>query len=147
LLVAQKSYLETYSHNEEYHKKNKNKKKSKKLSKDITTLLLISILFVIGFVIVFRYTALTELASTVNKQKTYLSGLEKTRSQLKTEVLVDLNTVDDIAKNKLAMDRPYSYQIQYVNVSNDNNVPKVADNSISELNIVKKMSKVVEFFY
>ncbi len=152
LLVASESYYGTYGSNaykpQTAQKTNvKHKKNVKKKSKTMRSLLLISIFCAIGFIIVYRYAVLTELANSVNKQKQMLSGLEKTRSQLRTEMMIDLKTVDDVAKNKLGMDRPYSYQIEYVNLGAAEGSNKVAENQSAEKSFVKKINKIVEFLY
>lgn len=152
MLVAQKSYYGTYgsyAYKPEVVQKEvvKKKKKAKTQSKVAKSFMLLSIVTVIGFIIVLRYVALAEMASSVNKQKQMLSGLEKSHSQMQTEMMIDLKTVDEIAKNKLGMDRPYSYQVQYVNVNDAADAGKLSANETSEKSFSKKISKIVEFLY
>lgn len=155
MVVAEKKNYFTYNQYsmvEKYDSKKNNFKKNskkKKTVKAIRTLLGVMVFFILGFVIVLRFALLTDMASTLDKQKKKLSGLEKTKSQLQTEVTIDLKTVDDIAKNKLGMDRPYKYQIVYVDLSK--NSTNIAVENSSEIKpkfeIVNKINKMVEYLY
>lgn len=155
MLVAEKTNFNTFGQydaiNNPYvkhqsHTKKKAKSKTKALSRNAKIFATLPIIFIVGFVVIFRFSILTEMSNTIDKQKKYLSSLEKTNSQLKTEIVVDLKTVDNIAKNKLGMDRPYKYQIVYVNL-NQNKDTGLSSDQKPKFNIVKKISKVVEYLY
>lgn len=155
MLVAEKTNFNTFGQygaisnpyvKHQSHTKKKAKSKTKALSKNAKMFATLPIIFIVGFVVIFRFSILTEMSNTIDKQKKYLSSLEKTNSQLKTEIVVDLKTVDDVAKNKLGMDRPYKYQIVYVNL-NQNKDTGLSSDQKPKFNIVKKISKVVEYLY
>lgn len=148
MVVAQKSYYEAYDYKQNLNKNNNKKaKRTKKANKNKKSLVLAVLFFVLCFVIVLRYAALTQMANSIDKQNKMIADLEKTKSQFKTEVMIDLKTVDSIAKDKLAMDKPYGYQMVYVNLNEKKSTDLSLNNQDSKFDIVKKISKVVEFLY
>lgn len=153
MLVAERRFYERYEEYRPVHKSNKRtgvKKKSKKKSmpKPLRTFLCIGIFFVIGFVIVLRQVTLTELSNMVDKQRKYLSALEKTNSQLRAETIVSLKTVDEVATNNLGMGKPYQYQVVYVDLSQADSSNKQKDNKHeSEFKIAKKLGEIIEYLY
>lgn len=123
----------------------KNVTKKSKKAKATRMLIGISIFFTIGFFIVMRNAALTQVMNNIDKQNKYLANLDEINSQLKSDMFVDLNTVDDIAKNKLGMDRPYSYQIVYLHLkASDETEIKPVDTGFK---ISKEISKIAEYLY
>jgi hypothetical protein len=154
MLVAENNYLYDYdyyapsSSREKETKKTKVKKaKSSSAAKTFKMLLNISIFFAICFVIVLRYASLTEISGGIDKQKEILTNLEKTNSQLKTELSIDLNQVDEVSKNKLGMDRPYKYQVVYVDLGNNTNLNNKEVKSKNKIDIVEKIEGFVKYLY
>lgn len=155
MVVAERIYEDIYKqHNRVNYKpynknKNKSSKKNKKLSKSTKSLGFAAIAFIIGFIIVLRYATLTEMTSTIDKQKKYISSLDKTNSQIKAEMMIDLKTVDEVAKGKLGMDKPFRYQIVYVDLNKTDNEDMVSnsDSKKSNFQIAKVFSKMVEYLY
>lgn len=149
MLVAEKRNYGVYGANAlelEVKKKEKSKaiRKNKK-AKAVRTLIGISIFFTIGFFIVMRNAALTQVMNNIDKQNKYLANLDEINSQLKSDMFIDLNTVDDTAKNKLGMDRPYSYQIVYLNLGEIGE--SEAKPTPSGFNISKEIGKIVGYLY
>lgn len=149
MLVAEKRNYGVYGANalapEIKSEERKKVSKKNKKAKAVKTLIGISIFFAIGFFIVMRNEALTQVMNNIDKQNKYLANLDEINSQLKSDMFVDLNTVDDTAKNKLGMDRPYSYQIVYLNLGDTN---KIETRPIdSGFKISEKISKIVEYIY
>jgi predicted PurR-regulated permease PerM len=149
LLVAEKRNYGVYGatalapeiKREERRKVSRNNKKAKAIS----TLIGISIFFAISFFIVMRNEALTQVMNNIDKQNKYIANLDKINSQLKSDMFIDLNTVDDTAKSKLGMDKPYSYQIVYLNLGAINKTEKIPTDSESKFS--EKISKIVEYIY
>jgi cell division protein FtsL len=70
----------------------------------------------ITFFMIFRYTAITEASNTVNSYKKELNNMQRITEQTQVQLdrSVDLKKVEEIAKNRLGMDRPEKSQIVYV---------------------------------
>lgn len=154
MLVARKYDLSDYEmqtrvkHLNEVNIKKK-KTKKQRINSNQKYISIIALFFILGFIIVLRHVNLTEMSNNIDLQKEQISSLEKTNSQLRTETVVDLDKVDQIAKEKLNMDRPYKYQMVYINLNENNKLDSEKANTGVEsgYKIVKSINKVVEYFY
>ncbi|NLY42442.1 MAG: hypothetical protein GX066_00375 [Clostridiaceae bacterium] len=84
----------------------------------IRTLLQVLLCFGVAFFIILRYAAIAEESSQVEAYKKQLNQLKRNNEQMQVELdrSINLQKIEEIAKNRLGMRRPEKYQIVYVTI-------------------------------
>ena len=104
--------------------------------------------FSIALTIVLRYAMINNMNMENIRLKKELDSINNTNAQLKlaAEQKVNLSEIETYAKEKLGLNKPQNYQIEYINIDkhdlidNKNVVPK-------EKGIKDFFNNIVEFFY
>lgn len=132
-------------------RKAKNEMGGREKFKTICTVL---VCFGVAFYIILRYAAITEANSKVESMKKQLTKLESANQQTQVELdrSIDLKKVEEVAENKLGMQRPEKFQTVYVNLqSNDyaevaKQPEKVKKQGIFGM-MMKRITNVLEYLY
>lgn len=115
----------------------------KKNVKNFRPIIYVLILSVAAYYMISKSVVLYETKQEIKQKQAELTELETYTSQrtFELEQSVDLATVEEIASAKLNMQRPESYQIEYVSMNRDDVTEVTAD----EVEGVKsKVNKVAE---
>ncbi|MBQ3037791.1 MAG: cell division protein FtsL [Clostridia bacterium] len=117
----------------------------KKSVKNFRPIIYVLILSVAAYYMISKSVVLYETKQEIKQKQAELTELETYTSQrtFELEQSVDLATVEEIATTKLNMQRPESYQIEYVSMNRDD----VTEVTAGEVEGVKsKVNKAAESF-
>ena len=104
--------------------------------------------FTIALTIVLRYAMINNMNMENIRLKKELDSINNTNAQLKlaAEQKVNLSEIEVYAKEKLGLNKPQNYQIEYINIDKhdliDNKTVVSKENGIKEF-----FNNIVEFFY
>ncbi len=118
-------------------------KKQKVAQKRANALGLLKIFLVVSlaFVVLYRGVVITDKAATVDAKRSELEALITSNEKLQFEIdrALDLDTVEDIARNQLGMRRAEKYQTIYINLEQTDYVEKVAEKEFSPASQVAEL--------
>lgn len=86
-----------------------------------------------AFVVLLRGVMITEKATDINQKSNDYQALMTANEKLRFEIdrSLDLNNVENIARNELGMRRAEKYQTVYINIEQTDYVEKVAKNNFN----------------
>jgi len=123
--TAEKIEYDVYSENKVLKAK---KKQKSYLVHKMKAVLCLMMVFALGTLVMYRYALVTKTSYDINKQTKAYNDLvkENDRLKIKIEQSMDLQRIKDVAENKLGMQKPEKYQINYVAV-NKSDVTKISE--------------------
>lgn len=96
--------------------------RQKRLQSKKKAMVVIALTFAMGVLLIARYSAMYNMQKNLTKIKTDISSLKVENESLKVSLLKadNLETIEDIAKNKLHMRSPEKNQVIYTDLTQDN---------------------------
>lgn len=152
----QEEYYDTAENTRKQKSENKpSPNKSKNGMGKLKTISLVMLCFGVAFYVLIRYVAINEASSRVDRLKKELAKLESTNQQTQIELdrSIDLSKVEEIAVNKLGMQRPEKYQIVYIDLKNNDYGEVVKDKQNDKESsgtfaiLMKTITNVLEYLY
>lgn len=97
------------------------------------------VLATFAFVVLFRGVMITDRSAVVSQKAEEHQNLITTNEKLQFEIdrSLDLDNVENIARNELGMRRAEKYQTVYINIEQTDYVEKVAKNNFNPLETLK----------
>jgi len=119
---------QTQSHSNVRIKISKSEEKAVQKRANISGLVTLLLIAGFAFVVLLRGVMITEQSSSVSKKTAEHEALVTTNEKLQFEIdrSLDLDNVEDIARNELGMRRAEKYQTVYINIEQTDYVEKTA---------------------
>ncbi len=113
--VAEKIEYDVYEHNEVLKEKKRRRNNAKAKWKVVLGTVAV---FALCFVLLYRYALITEMGLTAIKIEKEYNQIKNENSRLRVEIekQTDINTIRQIAEEKLGMQKPDKSQIVYIYV-------------------------------
>lgn len=150
--AAEKIEYDVYENNKVLREKKKYKTNSKMKLKAVFLCLIV---FGACFLLMYRYAIITQMNNNIIEYEKNLARLQKENSLLRVEIekALDIDQIQQIAENRLGMQKPDRSQIVYMNIQKSdstvvlNTDDKTGSSGSFFASIAQKMGKFIRLLY